>query len=112
MWQEICASPDPHLGVTETEFERLVSKFCLHNCKVISRDSFRARRQTRKLKDVADPCPHLWLWIASFMGRLACDGEIPPMASPTYGRIVALANAAQNALTPSSKNLPCLRCGS
>ncbi|CAE7557842.1 NSUN2 [Symbiodinium pilosum] len=72
MWQEILTSKDLYLSLTEAEFQ--------------------------KLQDVQDPCPHLWLWIASFMGRLASDGEIPPMASPTYGRIVALANDAQNAL--------------
>lgn len=32
------------------------------------------------------------------MGRLASDGDIPPMASPTYGRMVMLANDAQVAL--------------
>merc|ERR1719352_269659 len=36
----------------------------------------------------------LWMWVASLVGRMAQDGDIPPMASPTYGRIM---NIAQNA---------------
>jgi len=30
----------------------------------------------------------LWTWVASLIGRMSQDGEIPPMASPTYGRIL------------------------
>ena len=55
-------------------------------------------QEPRKLKDIDDPCPILWLWVALFLGRLAADGDIPPMASPTYGRMVMLANDAQVAL--------------
>lgn len=36
----------------------------------------------------------MWMWVASLIGRLAQDGWIPPMASPTYGRIM---NLGQNA---------------
>lgn len=31
-----------------------------------------------------------WLWIASLITRMAQDGEIPPMASPTYNALLTL----------------------
>mmetsp|Transcript_94151 Transcript_94151/g.177048 ORF Transcript_94151/g.177048 Transcript_94151/m.177048 type:complete len:455 (+) Transcript_94151:51-1415(+) len=36
----------------------------------------------------------MWMWVGSLVGRLAQDGEIPAMQSPTYGRIM---NICQNA---------------
>jgi predicted membrane chloride channel (bestrophin family) len=40
------------------------------------------------LRDIHDPASLLWTWAASFVARLAQDGEIPPMQSPTYGRVM------------------------
>lgn len=40
----------------------------------------------------------MWLWVSSLIGRMAEDGEIPAMATPTYGRIMQLANDAQTGL--------------
>jgi len=36
----------------------------------------------------------LWTWVASLIGRMAQNGEIPPMPSPTYGRIVNIVQEA------------------
>mmetsp|Transcript_132074 Transcript_132074/g.257364 ORF Transcript_132074/g.257364 Transcript_132074/m.257364 type:complete len:430 (-) Transcript_132074:23-1312(-) len=30
----------------------------------------------------------LWTWVASLIGRMAQDGDIPPMTSPTYGKLL------------------------
>jgi hypothetical protein len=46
------------------------------------------------LQRCRDPPPMLWVWVAGLIGRLAQDGLIPPMASPTYGRIMNLCQAA------------------
>jgi len=56
------------------------------------------REEEDLLRCVADPCSHAWMLVTSLLGRLALDGEIPPMVSPTYGRIFALAQDAQDAL--------------
>lgn len=40
----------------------------------------------------------MWMWIGSFIGRMAQDGDVPPMQSPTYGRIVNLAQDAQHGM--------------
>lgn len=40
----------------------------------------------------------LWVWVASYVGRLAKDGDIPPMLSPTYGRIMQLTQSAQDGI--------------
>jgi hypothetical protein len=42
------------------------------------------------LRNVDDPSSVLWLWVCSMIGTLACDGQIPPMASPTYCNLIAL----------------------
>jgi len=36
----------------------------------------------------------VWTWVASLVGRMARDGDIPPMASPTYGRILDIVQQA------------------
>lgn len=46
------------------------------------------------LKSTRDPPGMMWIWVAALMGRLAQDGFIPPMASPTYGRIMNLCQSA------------------
>jgi len=50
------------------------------------------------LKNVDDPPGMIWMWVGSLIGRMAQDGEIPPMASPTYGRIMNLAQDAHSGL--------------
>jgi len=42
------------------------------------------------LSTTRDPPGIVFMWIAALIGRLAQDGWIPPMASPTYGRIMNL----------------------
>jgi len=50
------------------------------------------------LLQVQDPAAVIWVWVASLVGRLAQDGEIPPMASPTYGRIMTHAENAHHGI--------------
>lgn len=50
------------------------------------------------LLQVEDPAAVIWVWVASIVGRLAQDGDIPPMPSPTYGRIMAHAEAAHHGI--------------
>merc|ERR1719343_415288 len=40
----------------------------------------------------------LWTWVASLIGRMSQDGEIPPMASPTYGRILEIVETAYGSI--------------
>merc|ERR1719497_275674 len=40
----------------------------------------------------------LWTWVASLIGRMSQDGEIPPMASPTYGRILSIVQEAYGSI--------------
>lgn len=50
------------------------------------------------LKEAEDPAGMMWYWVASLVGRMAQDGHIPPMASPTYGRIMNLAQTAHGGI--------------
>jgi len=40
----------------------------------------------------------LWTWVASLIGRMSQDGEIPPMATPTYGRILNIVQQAYGSI--------------
>ncbi|CAE7398417.1 NSUN2 [Symbiodinium pilosum] len=50
------------------------------------------------LQGMSDPALQIWVWAASYLGRLAQEGDIPPMASPIYGRLLQLVKTAQDAL--------------
>jgi hypothetical protein len=40
----------------------------------------------------------VWTWVASLIGRMAQNGEIPPMPSPTYGRILNIVQMAYGSI--------------
>lgn len=50
------------------------------------------------LEPIVDRAGQMWIWVGSLVGRMAMDGDVPPMASPTYGRIMGLAQSAQEGL--------------
>lgn len=72
IWDRMLELKDPLLHVTETELE--------------------------DLKKMADPAIQIWVWVASFLGSLAQEGEIPPMASPIYGRLLQIVKSAQDSM--------------
>lgn len=54
--------------------------------------------EIKLLRDTRDPPSVIWTWIAASVGRLAQDGLIPPMQSPTYGRIMNLLQRAHGGI--------------
>jgi len=44
------------------------------------------------------PSSLIWVWAGSLLGRMAQEGEIPPMPSPTFGSLVADCQTAQDSL--------------
>ena len=50
--------------------------------------------ETETLKQIIDPAQTLWVWITSLLSRMAADGEIPAIPTPTYGRVIAMAEQA------------------
>lgn len=54
--------------------------------------------EAETLLKVSDRAGLVWIWVASLLGRLAQDGDIPPMASPTYGRMIVLAQVANDGI--------------
>jgi len=54
--------------------------------------------ELKSLHEVSDPPSALWMWISSYVGHLAQDGILPPLASPTYGRIVGVSMEGFNAI--------------
>jgi len=45
-------------------------------------------KEKSRLLHQKDSYALLWTWVASWIGRMSQDGEIPPMASPTYGKLL------------------------
>eukprot|EP00933_Yihiella_yeosuensis_P032335 TRINITY_DN2592_c0_g1_i1.p1 TRINITY_DN2592_c0_g1~~TRINITY_DN2592_c0_g1_i1.p1 ORF type:complete len:423 (+),score=84.63 TRINITY_DN2592_c0_g1_i1:102-1370(+) len=50
------------------------------------------------LDQCEDASQTIWVWVSSLLTRMSADGEIPPMPSPTYGRILGLAEGAYNGI--------------
>lgn len=50
------------------------------------------------LEPLDDRASLIWIWTASKIGRYAQDGDIPPMNSGTYGRIMQLCQSAQDGI--------------
>ena len=50
------------------------------------------------LKKIEDPAQTLWVWVTSLLTRMAADGETPPIPSPTYGRIITIAEQAYSGI--------------
>merc|ERR1719297_523964 len=55
-------------------------------------------QEKEKLKLHKESYALLWTWVASLIGRMSQDGEIPPMASPTYGRILNIVQQAYGSI--------------
>eukprot|EP00933_Yihiella_yeosuensis_P074905 TRINITY_DN83_c2_g3_i2.p1 TRINITY_DN83_c2_g3~~TRINITY_DN83_c2_g3_i2.p1 ORF type:complete len:403 (+),score=82.75 TRINITY_DN83_c2_g3_i2:123-1331(+) len=55
-------------------------------------------KERATLEKVEDASQTLWVWITSLLTRMSADGEIPPMPTPTYGRVIAIAEAAYNGI--------------
>merc|ERR1719297_220670 len=55
-------------------------------------------QEKEKLKLHKESYALLWTWVASLIGRMSQDGEIPPMASPTYGRILNIVQEAYGSI--------------
>jgi len=80
MWNELTSPLTPELALGEY---RMIT---------------RSERELLKRVEDGSGDPSLsgcmWMWVGSLVGRMAQDGEIPPMSTPTYGRIMNLAMAA------------------
>jgi len=55
-------------------------------------------QEKEKLMQYSESYALLWTWVASLIGRMAQEGEIPPMASPTYGRILNIVQVAYSSI--------------
>jgi len=84
MWAELTEQDDQEARINEdTDTYRFIA-LTVHEVNL--------------LKSTQDPAAMVWIWVASLVGRLAQDGWIPPMASPTYGRIMNLVQAAHGGI--------------
>eukprot|EP00933_Yihiella_yeosuensis_P066278 TRINITY_DN7047_c0_g3_i1.p1 TRINITY_DN7047_c0_g3~~TRINITY_DN7047_c0_g3_i1.p1 ORF type:complete len:424 (-),score=106.23 TRINITY_DN7047_c0_g3_i1:129-1400(-) len=51
-------------------------------------------KERQALEKCEDPAQTLWIWVTSLLTRMSQDGDIPPMPTPTYGKIIGIAEAA------------------
>lgn len=77
----------------------------VHRCSTWAQDmlkagtaSFLSEKEFIALSKTNDPAAMLWVWVAGLIGRLAQDGFVPPMRSPTYGRIMNLCEMAHTGI--------------
>eukprot|EP00747_Dinoflagellata_sp_TGD_P162887 gnl/TRDRNA2_/TRDRNA2_181010_c0_seq1.p1 gnl/TRDRNA2_/TRDRNA2_181010_c0~~gnl/TRDRNA2_/TRDRNA2_181010_c0_seq1.p1 ORF type:complete len:411 (-),score=56.43 gnl/TRDRNA2_/TRDRNA2_181010_c0_seq1:71-1303(-) len=56
------------------------------------------RSEKEHLMHCGEPSGLIWTWVCSLVGRMSQDGDIPPMASPTYGRVLSLVQAAHGGI--------------
>jgi len=56
------------------------------------------RDEMAMIREISDPAGVMWTWITSLIARMAEDGQIPGMATPTYGRIMNLAQDAHGGI--------------
>lgn len=54
--------------------------------------------EKEKLMQYKESYALVWTWVASLIGRMSQNGEIPPMASPTYGRILNIVQDAYGSI--------------
>lgn len=52
------------------------------------------KAELETLQDVEAPAQTLWVWVTSILSRMSADGEIPPLPTPTYVRIITIAEKA------------------
>eukprot|EP00747_Dinoflagellata_sp_TGD_P163390 gnl/TRDRNA2_/TRDRNA2_182019_c0_seq1.p1 gnl/TRDRNA2_/TRDRNA2_182019_c0~~gnl/TRDRNA2_/TRDRNA2_182019_c0_seq1.p1 ORF type:complete len:407 (-),score=63.52 gnl/TRDRNA2_/TRDRNA2_182019_c0_seq1:74-1294(-) len=57
------------------------------------------------LMNVSEPSALIWTWVASLVGRMAQDGDIPGMATPTYGRILGLVQSAHGGIRSINESM-------
>lgn len=51
--------------------------------------------ERQRLEIVNERAELMWLWVASYLAKLSEEGEIPPMASPSFGRMLAQAQGGE-----------------
>eukprot|EP00928_Gymnodinium_smaydae_P014038 TRINITY_DN15093_c0_g1_i1.p1 TRINITY_DN15093_c0_g1~~TRINITY_DN15093_c0_g1_i1.p1 ORF type:complete len:440 (-),score=99.10 TRINITY_DN15093_c0_g1_i1:51-1310(-) len=56
------------------------------------------KQELNVLRKVEDPPGVIWTWVAGMLGRMAQDGDVPSLASPTYGRLMNLAQDAHSGI--------------
>jgi len=60
-----------------------------------NRFCYATQEEKEMMRKVHDVPGLMWVWCGSIIGRMSQDGEVPPMPSPTYGRILDLCQQAQ-----------------
>eukprot|EP00439_Symbiodinium_sp_Y106_P037605 s247_g4.t1 len=63
-----------------------------------SLDSVKLTSATAVLDEVEDPSQTLWVWVTSLLTNMSANGELPPIPSPTYGKILSWADKAYNGI--------------
>lgn len=80
--------------------ERYEARQCMWD-ELVNREERFSRltpQEAKQLEDVSDAAGQIWTWVASLIGRMAQDHQVPPMASPTFGHIMSLSQRAQDGL--------------
>eukprot|EP00933_Yihiella_yeosuensis_P072502 TRINITY_DN80906_c0_g1_i1.p1 TRINITY_DN80906_c0_g1~~TRINITY_DN80906_c0_g1_i1.p1 ORF type:complete len:480 (+),score=89.21 TRINITY_DN80906_c0_g1_i1:147-1586(+) len=74
---------------TSEKFDALTSEEIADDC--IDKMDFYEREQLESLKS---PSHAIWMWVGAMITQLAKDGEVPPVATAAYARLMMLSDAA------------------
>jgi len=92
--KKMALKAEDHAGAEDAMWERLMSVQGTPEMKYFHL----TRREYELLQHVRDVPGTMWVWVATLIGRMAADGDVPAMNTPIYGRILDLCQRAQDSL--------------
>lgn len=81
--------------LTDNMWDKLTS---MKGLKTVNKFRYATDTEQELMADVNDPTGQMWLWVASLLGRMSQDGDIPAPNTPTYGRIMNLCQVSQESV--------------
>ncbi|CAE7762051.1 unnamed protein product [Symbiodinium sp. CCMP2592] len=83
----------------EKKWASLLHEGSLDSVKLTSATVARIYKEEKAVLDeVEDPSQTLWVWVTSLLTNMSANGELPPIPSPTYGKILSWADKAYNGI--------------
>jgi len=92
--KKMALKADDQAGAEEAMWRRLM---CVQDTPG-TKYFYLTHKEFQLLRHVRDVPGTMWVWNATLIGRMAADGDVPAMNTPTYGRILDLCQRAQDSL--------------
>jgi len=90
------SEPDKKAGLTERMWRIL--KTDKEKGAVFGMEGLLTDEEQIALEPTCDPAATIWMWITMIIGHMAAAGDVPPMQSPTYGRLQSSTHEAHTGI--------------